>query len=137
MQALARFAARFSVPTAVLGALFIPTPNSGGVTQGTLPDAPDIRFRRDGPAGTLRLATTLADGSERVALARNQRGVYLDVRTREPLGRDFGEQLYLDLAAVQAALAEGARPTGRSGERRATLSRACSRHAARAEGVHA
>ena len=78
VQALARFAARFSVPTAVLGALFIPTPNSGGVTRGTLPDAPDIRFRRDGPAGTLRLARTLADGSERVALAQNQRGVYVD-----------------------------------------------------------
>ena len=105
VQALARFAARFSVPTAVLGALFIPTPNSGGVTQGTLPDASKIRFRRDGPAGTLRLATTLADGSERVALARNQRGVYVDVQTKEPLGRDFGEQFYLDLVAVQAALA--------------------------------
>ncbi len=118
VQALARFAAHFSVPTAVLGALFIPTPNSGGVTQGTLPDAPDIRFRRDGPAGTLRLATTLADGSEHVALAQNQRGVYVDVQTKEPLGRDFGEQLYLDLAAVQAALAprERGRPAAQSEE---------------------
>ena len=118
VRALAGFAARFSVPTAVLGALFIPTPNSGGVTQGTLPDAPDVRFRHDGPAGTLRLATTLADGSEVVALARNQGGVLVDVATKEPLGRDFGEQLYLDLAAVQAALAprERGRPAAPASE---------------------
>lgn len=41
IRALAAFAARFSAPVAVLGALFIPMPNSGGVTEGTLPDAPE------------------------------------------------------------------------------------------------
>ncbi|WP_158807509.1 hypothetical protein [Beijerinckia sp. L45] len=109
VRALATFAARFSVPTAVLGALFIPTPNSGGVTDGTLPDAPNIRFQRDGPAGTLRLATTSADGSEAVVRAQNRRGIYVDIATDKPIGRDFGEQFYLDLGAVQEAFAPRAK----------------------------
>lgn len=50
VRALAAFAAGFSTPVAVFGALFIPTP-SGGVTEGTLPDAPNVRFRLDRAAG--------------------------------------------------------------------------------------
>ena len=110
LRTLATFASRFSVPTAVLGALIIPTPNDGGVTDGTLPDAPDIRYRRDGPAGTLRLARARDDGGEAVVVAQNRGGVVVDVATDEPLGRDLGGQLYLDLAAVTAALAPRARP---------------------------
>ena len=109
VRALAAFAARFSVPTAVLGALFIPTPNSGGVTQGTLPGAPDISFERDGPAGILRLRQKQADGTETVVAAQSRAGVYVDVATGTPLGRDLGLQLYLDLATVVAALAAGER----------------------------
>lgn len=118
LRTLATFASRFPVPTAVLGALFIPTPNDGGVTDGTLPDAPDIRYHRDGPAGTLRLARTGDDGGEAVVVARNQGGVYVDVATGKPLGRDLGGQLYLDLASVTAALAprDRARPAAADDE---------------------
>ncbi len=107
LEALATFAARFSVPTAVLGALFIPTPNSGGVTQGTLPDAPGVRFKQDGPAGTLRLTATAADGSSVIVAAQNRGGIYVDVRTGEPLGRNLGGQLYLDSDSVRNAIRAG------------------------------
>lgn len=106
VASLAEFAARFSVPTAVLGALIIPTPNSGGVTTGVLPDAPEIAFRKDDPAGTLRLTTRLDDGSDAEILARNQRGLYVDADTGKPLGRNLGDQIYLDLDAVHEAIAD-------------------------------
>ena len=101
---LARFALGFSTATAVLGALFIPTPNSGGVTEGVLPGAPGVRFRRDGPAGTLRLTATGADGSNVVVGAQSRHGVYFDVATGKPIGRDLGERLYLDADATDDAL---------------------------------
>jgi hypothetical protein len=104
VRSLAAFASRFSVPTAVLGALFIPRPNSGGVTEGTLPDAPDIRFKEDGPAGTLYLTAKAADGSYIFIRAQNRGGLYIDVRTGEPVGRSLGGQLYLDGDAVHDAI---------------------------------
>ncbi len=110
VRALAVFASRFAAPTAVLGALIIPTPNSGGVTEGTLPEAADIRYRRDGPAGILRLAWAKPDGDEAVVVAHSRGGIYYDGATGEPLGRDLGEQLYLDLAVVEVALARRGRP---------------------------
>ena len=104
MAALTSFAARFSVPTAVLGALFIPTPNSGGVTEGTLPDAPDIAFHMDGPAGLLTLRTA-ADGDPEVAVvARNQGEVFVDTRSGRQIGRNLGGQMYLALDAVRDVL---------------------------------
>lgn len=103
VTALTRFAARFSVPTAVLGALFIPTSNSGGVTEGTLPDAPDIAFESDGPAGLLTLSTE-ADGQDATVEARNQGGVFVDVRSGQEIGRDLGGELFLELDAVMDVL---------------------------------
>lgn len=75
------------------------------MTEGTLPDAADIRFRHDGPAGLLGLATTLADGTEITARAESLKGFYVDVRTGLPIGRDFGGQMVLDPAALRLALA--------------------------------
>ena len=103
IEALALFASRLALPTAVLRALFIPTPNSGGVMDGTLPGAADIRYRLDGPAGLLRLARALPDGGEAVVVAENRRGLYYAGDTA--IGRDLGGQLYLDLDAVTVALA--------------------------------
>ena len=104
LTGLTTFALRFAAPTAVLGALFIPTPNGGGVTEGVLPDAPGVRFRRDGPAGTLRLTATAANGEDVVVGAQSRRGVYVDIATGTPVGRDLGERLYLDADAVDGAL---------------------------------
>ncbi|WP_161607299.1 hypothetical protein [Methyloferula stellata] len=110
IRALAVFASRFFMPTAVLGALFIPTPNSGGITEGTLPDEPDIHFKKDGPAGTLRITTKAADGSDVFVMAHSRNGLYVDARTDQPIGRDLGEQLYFDFDAVHDALRAGLAP---------------------------
>ncbi|QXX74164.1 hypothetical protein MHY1_00972 [Methylovirgula sp. HY1] len=53
VEALATFASRFTLPTAVLGALIIPSPNDGVTAQGTLPDHPDVNYRLDRPEGML------------------------------------------------------------------------------------
>jgi len=109
-RALAAFASRFSIPTAVFGALFIPTANSGGVTEGTLLNAPGVRFKQDNPAGTLTLTATAANGSSVIVSAQNRGGIYVDVRTGRPLGSPLGEQLYLDMGAVREALHAGLVP---------------------------
>lgn len=102
---LAAFAARFAAPTAVLGTLLIPTPNSGGVTEGTLPGTDGVRFRHDGPAGLLALAYKLTDGSEVRVRAESRHGLFIDPKTATAIGRDLGEQLALDLAALHLVLA--------------------------------
>ena len=106
LQAL-RYAFRCRRP---FSALFIPTPNSGGVTDGTLPDAPDISFRKDGPAGTLRLTAKAADGSDVVVTAQNRKGLYFDIVTDKPIGRDLDGQLYLDSKSVREAVRAGLAP---------------------------
>jgi hypothetical protein len=118
VASLEAFAARFSIPTAVLGALFIPTPNSGGVTEGTLPDAPNIAFQKDGPAGTLSLTVKAADGSDVAVVAENRGGIYVDVRTGKPIGREFGNQFYLDLDSVHTAIDTALERDGKEPEHR-------------------
>ena len=108
--ALTRLASSFSVPTAVLGALFIPTPNSGGVTEGTLPDSPDVAFKNDGPAGVLTLKTAADGGPEVTVTARNENGIFVDVRSGQQIGRNLGGSLFLALDAVHDVL-EDARET--------------------------
>lgn len=103
IAALTRFATRFATPTAILGALFIPTPNNGDVTEGTLPDAPDVAFKSDGPAGLLTL-TTAVSGQEVNVTARNQSGVFVDARSGQEIGRNLGGHLFLALDAVMDVL---------------------------------
>lgn len=103
VAALTRFASRLSIPTAVLGALFIPTPNSGGVTEGSLPDAPDVAFKNDAPAGVLTLST-VAGGQEVAVTARNQSGVFVATQSGQEIGRDLGGHLFLALDAVMDVL---------------------------------
>ena len=55
----------------------------------------------------MRLKTKAADGSDIVVGAQNRGGVYRDIRTGEPIGRDLDGQLYLDFDAVQAAIHAG------------------------------
>lgn len=51
---LSAIASRLSVPTALLGTLFIPT-DRGPISSGTVPNNPDISYRFDGDTGTLTL----------------------------------------------------------------------------------
>lgn len=86
-------------------AMVIPTPNSGGVSEGTLPEMPDVAYHKDGPQGTLRLTTKASDGRDVFAGARrNTQGVYFDILTGQALGRDLGDTMALDKNAVRAAI---------------------------------
>ena len=103
-EALAIFASRFVVPTAVLGALFIPSPNGNIIAQGTLPDHPDVGYKLDRPEGFLTLTAKNGAGSDITIHAQNRDGVFVDVDTGTRIGRDFQGDLFLSWPAVQRAI---------------------------------
>lgn len=104
LEALATFAARFTVPTAVLGALFIPSPNESISAQGTLPGHPDVGYKLDRPEGLLALTAKNGAGSDITIHAQNRDGIFVDVATGTRLGRDFQGDLFLSWPAVQRAI---------------------------------
>jgi hypothetical protein len=101
---LAVFAARFATPTAVFGALFIPSPNGPVVIQGTLPDHPDVSYKLGRPEGMLTLSSKASDGSEITIYAQQRAGIYVDTRTGKPLGRDLQPDLFIDADALRDAI---------------------------------
>ncbi|MEW6438708.1 MAG: hypothetical protein AB1508_16240 [Pseudomonadota bacterium] len=104
LEALALFASRFAVPTAVLGALFIPSPFEDIIAQGTLPDHPDVSYKLDRPEGLLTLTAKSRTGSDITIHAQNRDGVFVDVDTDTRIGRDFQGDLFLSWPAVQRAI---------------------------------
>ncbi|MGO9132691.1 MAG: hypothetical protein ACLP8A_01405 [Methylovirgula sp.] len=86
LEALATFASRFTIPTAVLGALIIPSPNEGVIAQGTLPDHPDVSYRFDRPEGMLTLSAKAGDGSDVTIRAQNRNGIFVDIATGTRIG---------------------------------------------------
>ncbi len=61
LRALAQLGARFAAPAAFLSTIFIPT-NRSLISQGTVPDRPDLSFEYDEGAGRLRLYRQDNDG---------------------------------------------------------------------------
>lgn len=61
LRALAELGARFVAPVAFLGIIFVPS-NRSLISQGTLPDQPDLSFEFDEGAGRLRLYRQDNDG---------------------------------------------------------------------------
>jgi hypothetical protein len=101
---LAVFATRFSVATIYFEAIFIPTPNSGGIREGDVPGLPGVGYRRDGAALDLDITATADDGSKvKVECHRVDNSLYVDERNR-PVGRLLSGSLYLDVDAVTAAI---------------------------------
>ncbi len=84
------------------------------VAKTNLPGSLDIRFRKDGPQGTVRLTTTAADGTPITVFAQNQRGPIVNLRTDKAIGRDLGGQLYFDLDGVRGAIETEAELAGKS-----------------------
>lgn len=103
-EALGAFALRFTIPTAVLGALIIPSPDEGISAQGTLPEHPDVSYRLDRPQGTLVLSTKAADGSDITIHAQNRDGIFVDVLTGTRIGRDLQGDLFLGWGAIEDAI---------------------------------
>jgi hypothetical protein len=104
LTGLTEFASDVAAPMAFYGALFIPSQNPGIESDGTLPGSPDITYKADHDSGLLELSTQNADGTTTTIRAQLQDGVYVDVSTNTPLGRDLDGTLYIDRDAAVAAL---------------------------------
>ena len=89
----------------VLGAVFVPSPNSVS-TEGKVPGDPDLRYSLDNAAGILRLTQQSAAGSELIALAhRGRDGIFFEADTGIPIARTVGGSIVFD-AATLADVAE-------------------------------
>ena len=107
LAGLTEFASKFTAPTAFFGAIFIPSPNGGTRSAGTLPGASSINYSVDHDTGALDLSSVDADGRTTTIRAQLRDGTYVDVSTGTPLGLDLDGTLYIDHDAATKAL-EGA-----------------------------
>ena len=107
---LTTLAARLSGPTALFGALFVPSPNSGIVTDGAFPGRSDLSYSIDHDTGTLRLMRADdPDPTHALVAQLGPDGIYRDVETRLPIARALGEGATLiDLDRAPAAMDESA-----------------------------
>jgi hypothetical protein len=95
---------RATVPTAVLGAMLIPS-NRSVIQEGELPGLPGVRYRFDEGRGVVGIMTELDNETYAVVASRNQDGLLVDKRGRA-LGRFFTSGIYLDRDEVAGAIGE-------------------------------
>jgi hypothetical protein len=105
LDGLAAIGARFSAATAFLGIIFIPT-NRSLLTEGTLPERPEVRYRYDQEAGTLELFRFDEQHQRQVIVAgrADADGVF-----RDDEGRALGRKLDSSVIVDPDALPEAAR----------------------------
>ncbi|MEW6437736.1 MAG: hypothetical protein AB1508_11295 [Pseudomonadota bacterium] len=104
LRGLTEFASKVFEPLVFFDAIFIPSPNDGIRSEGTLPGSPGIGYSADHDTGTLELSTRDTHGHATTVRAQLRNGVYVDVSTGTPLGRDLNGVLYIDRDAATAAL---------------------------------
>jgi hypothetical protein len=103
LAALGELAATIGGAGAVLGAIFVPSPNPGLTSEGEVPGDSGLRYRINHDEGSLRL--TNEDG-EIVAAARlGQGGIFYDVKTGEPIARNVGGSVVFDEAQLKSVAA--------------------------------
>jgi restriction endonuclease fold toxin 5 of polymorphic toxin system len=106
LSGLADLAAGLAAPTAFLGVLFLPT-NNRLVSEGKLPDRPDLGYRYDRDTGILEIYRADA-GRQSVLSGRvGTDGLFHDADGRI-IGRSLGSTLAIDPDALPA-------PIGRTG----------------------
>lgn len=85
---------------AVLGGIFVPSPNSV-TSEGAVPGDPDLRYSLDNDEGVLRFLHQTDAGEEVAAVARLGRdGIFFEVETGIPIARDIGGSLVFDAASL-------------------------------------
>ncbi|MGH6823061.1 MAG: hypothetical protein ACREC4_06140, partial [Methylocella sp.] len=87
---------------AVLGAIFVPSPNPGLVSEGAVPGDPGLRSAINHDEATLRLTR---DGEVAAAAQRGQDGIFYEVETGTPIARDVGGSIVFDAATLASAAA--------------------------------
>ncbi len=117
---LVRFAARLSLPTAVLGAALIPSANPGLAEEGAVPGCSDLRYHLDRDAGLLRLSAAADPDSTHALVAQLGSGdLYREVETGVPVARAVGDAVTLidlDRAPVEKDEPDGDRKAATSWE---------------------
>jgi hypothetical protein len=105
LAGLASIAAGIAGAAAVFGLVFVPSPNSGVISQGAVPGEPGLNYRLDHDEGSLRITRAGPAGDEVLAAAHlAQDGVYRD-ENGVPVARACGGSVVIDPDAVRAALA--------------------------------
>ena len=116
---LVRFAARLSLPTAVLGAALIPSANPGLAEEGTVPGRSDLRYHLDRDAGLLRLSAAAdPDPTHALVAQLGSGGLYREVETGVPVARALGDAVTLmdlDRGPVEKDEPDGDRKAATSG----------------------
>jgi hypothetical protein len=103
LAGLAELGATIGGAGAVLGAIFVPSPNPGLTSEGAVPGDPNLRYAINHDEGTLRL--TGQDG-EIAAMARlGQDGISYEIETGIPIARDVGGSIVFDAATLASATA--------------------------------
>ena len=91
---------------ALLGAIFVPSPNPGVTSEGVVPGDPDLHYAINHDEGTLRLTRQGAAGGEAVALARlGQGGIFYDTETGIPIARNVGGSVVFDAETLESTAA--------------------------------
>jgi hypothetical protein len=116
LEGLTEFAGKVAAPIAFFGAIFIPSSNNGIRSEGTLPGASGVTYSVDHDTGALDLSTVDADDDATAIRAQLRDGIYVDVSTGAPLGRDLEGVLYLDRDAATAALSNTKDQQGETAE---------------------
>jgi hypothetical protein len=104
LAGLAELGAIIGGAGAVLGAIFIPSPNPGVTSEGAVPGDPGLRYAIDQDEGTLRLTRQDSTGADLAVVARlGPDGVFREVETGTPIARAIGGSIVFDAATLASA----------------------------------
>ncbi|MGH6822486.1 MAG: hypothetical protein ACREC4_03180 [Methylocella sp.] len=102
LAGLAELGATIGGAGAVLGAIFVPSPNPGLISAGAVPGDPNLRYAINHDEATLRLTR---DGEVVAAAQRAQDGIFHEVETGTPIARDVGGSIVFDAATLESVAA--------------------------------
>ncbi|MGH6840322.1 MAG: hypothetical protein ACREDT_16350 [Methylocella sp.] len=98
LAGLAELGATIGGAGAVLGAIFVPSPNPGLTSEGAVPGDQRLRYAINRDEATLRLTR---DGAVVVAAQRGQDGIFYEVETGTPIARDVRGSIVFDSATLE------------------------------------
>ncbi|MGH6813216.1 MAG: hypothetical protein ACREDM_13075 [Methylocella sp.] len=106
LAGLAELGATIGGAGAVLGTIFIPSPNPGLTSEGAVPGDPGLRYAINHDENTLRLTRQDSTGAELAVVAqRGPDAVFYEVQTGTPIARDVGGSIVFDAATLASATA--------------------------------
>ena len=106
LAGLAELGAIIGGAGAVLGAIFIPSPNHALTSEGAVPGDPGLHYAIDHDEGTLRLSRQDSTGAELgVVVQLGPDGVLREIATGTPIARAIGGSIVFDTATLASVTA--------------------------------